>query len=368
MAKWWVHAGGDEQLGPFTAGQLKRMVEEGKVQPDTYVCTEGAEEWIPASRVKGLFSDGSRSAQQPPQPTTPETADAADVFEPVDTGPKVRAAPRPATEAEHPLDHLLPMARGLLSESQFAAINQAVGVVGRYAQWFALGVVVVFNVLLGVKADSLQMIVIGMVAAIGLLVLQYWSQRTSSAIEQSITSTPVTLGSTAVVDGLAVSSLVAGAILPIWLVVTAVQAKDGIVEMLIVAVGVLITLGYVAALALHPRLMNVQFEKTSSAGDEAIGVVGFVLRLVFRFVPMAYAVGMTFLPLALIKAMIGLFGDGVGGAALAGTLIQTWLFQVAALPLLAYLLYIFYSLTIDLVRATLAVPRKLDEVREAIEK
>ena len=65
-AQWFVNFCGDE-LGPMTSAELRELAEVGGVQPDTLVRKGVDGNWVPAERVKGLFSAPEpRAAIAPP--------------------------------------------------------------------------------------------------------------------------------------------------------------------------------------------------------------------------------------------------------------------------------------------------------------
>jgi len=51
---WW-YAIGQEKIGPCSSSELIALVTQGKLFPDTLVWKEGMPDWIPASRIKGLW-------------------------------------------------------------------------------------------------------------------------------------------------------------------------------------------------------------------------------------------------------------------------------------------------------------------------
>ena len=63
---WYVRVGGVER-GPISSEALKRLAMEGKVRPETSVKKGAAGDWLPASRVTGLFA----SATGPVVPKSP---------------------------------------------------------------------------------------------------------------------------------------------------------------------------------------------------------------------------------------------------------------------------------------------------------
>ena len=64
MADAWYYMDNGNQVGPVGAAQLKQLVAAGRLHHDTSVWKEGLTEWIPASKLKGLFN----SPQTPPPP------------------------------------------------------------------------------------------------------------------------------------------------------------------------------------------------------------------------------------------------------------------------------------------------------------
>lgn len=62
MATQWKYKHGDEELGPFTSGQLKQLAAEEKLTPEDLVWKEGLPDWVPAKRVKGLFETDTKNA------------------------------------------------------------------------------------------------------------------------------------------------------------------------------------------------------------------------------------------------------------------------------------------------------------------
>jgi len=64
MAKVWHVVIGGKQYGPLSNSDLKSLADTGKLTPHDHVWKEGLPEWIPASKIKGLF---------PPRSATPST-------------------------------------------------------------------------------------------------------------------------------------------------------------------------------------------------------------------------------------------------------------------------------------------------------
>lgn len=70
MAKIWHVISGGKQYGPLSNSDLKSLANTGKITPHDQVWKEGLPEWIPASKIKGLFPP----APPPPNPVAPPPA------------------------------------------------------------------------------------------------------------------------------------------------------------------------------------------------------------------------------------------------------------------------------------------------------
>jgi GYF domain 2 len=84
--QWW-YARGDDQLGPVSPADLRRLAAGGNLAPADLVWREGMAEWAPAARIKGLFPDAREAAEDGPPPTAPPPPAAAPVDAPAGEAP-----------------------------------------------------------------------------------------------------------------------------------------------------------------------------------------------------------------------------------------------------------------------------------------
>jgi hypothetical protein len=84
---WYVDKG-KQRCGPFTFEQVKHLADSGLLLPDNMVWNKGAQKWVSAGGVEGLF---------PPEviPATPPAEAPAD-----NPLPEALPAPAPATGKE----------------------------------------------------------------------------------------------------------------------------------------------------------------------------------------------------------------------------------------------------------------------------
>jgi hypothetical protein len=71
--QWW-YARGDEQFGPVSAAELRRLASTGGLSPGDLVWREGLAEWAPAARLKGLFPETPAAAAAAAAPREPAAA------------------------------------------------------------------------------------------------------------------------------------------------------------------------------------------------------------------------------------------------------------------------------------------------------
>lgn len=50
----WYHLQGETQLGPIGLEDIRELVLDGTVTPDTYVWADGMPDWLPARQVPAL--------------------------------------------------------------------------------------------------------------------------------------------------------------------------------------------------------------------------------------------------------------------------------------------------------------------------
>ena len=77
----WYYADGDIRKGPYLVAELKSIAQSGKVTPESLIWRSGFEDWVLASRVKGLFVDEPLKESKQPE-TSPEPSQGEEVAEP----------------------------------------------------------------------------------------------------------------------------------------------------------------------------------------------------------------------------------------------------------------------------------------------
>jgi hypothetical protein len=101
--QWWF-ARGDEQFGPVSAAELRRLASTGGLSPGDLVWREGLAEWAPAARLKGLFPETPATSAPREPASAVRTATDADKPAPIAPPPEPPAEMATQETAELPAD------------------------------------------------------------------------------------------------------------------------------------------------------------------------------------------------------------------------------------------------------------------------
>jgi len=388
----WYYAKENKQHGPVSAAELKQLADRGQLRPSDLVWREGMEEWIAAKKVKGLFEEGTPAAPPKPVAVPPKPsphAGAPPAFEKSEAAFE-RSRRRPS---RHVFDVVLEFARGQFTPQFVDLTTKLFTLAGHYGLYVAMAVLFVFSVFVGVKMNQVNTILLGLAALVILVVLQYAANRFSGALERLNRSTPGKMASTALLDCFALLHMSGGLVALLALTVLAVQT--GWYSLVLPAIAAFILCQYVAVLALNPETLSLTIGSEVAAGEEAIGILSFLVKFSLRIVPVAFGVGVVWGTLGLMYAcFLALLPpeDPEKIAELAGPVAMmvattsadspssteamemlpaqasaiqasAILVTFAALPFLAYVLFLVYHLLIDVLRAILSLPGKLDKMR-----
>jgi hypothetical protein len=122
--------------------------------------------------------------------------------------------------------------------------------------------------------------------------------------------------------------------------------------------GVLVT-----GISLNPKMLNINIGETSSAGEEAIGIISFGYKSWLRAVPAIFGVlsilGSLQLVWAVVKLAVGDEGTGMAVFVSGATMV----FVGGLFPVIGLLVFLFSYLTIDVIASILSLPSKLDALK-----
>ena len=363
----WYHARGNKQMGPVSAAELKRLAAAGDLHPDDLVWREGLNEWAPAKSVRGLFEDEAKptvAEELPSQPVLPVAKPLAKDVEPETHVPTPKAVvPRPP--AWHLMDLLLDSLRSDFNARFVDTTARIFRTCGLYALLLAMVVTAVFAVVVAMKSNTLGNLLWGVMMLLLLAALQYVAGKSCDALDRLGRATNGTLTSTALPDCFALLSLVAGLVALFGSVPMAVSIL--MYPLILLGIAGFIICVYLAFVALNPSTLNISIvSEETHASEEAIRVLVFLQKVFMRSVPVALGTGVMAGTLMMGYACYEAFSGPtslLSAQSTAAAARSTLIFS-AVLPLAAYLLFLLSSLLLDIWRAILTLPGKLDELAE----
>jgi hypothetical protein len=126
--------------------------------------------------------------------------------------------------------------------------------------------------------------------------------------------------------------------------------------------GMFVFLEFLALLAFNPKEVTIKIVKSNSAGQEAIGIITFFIKAFMKLIPIFFGVLVVVWTIMLFIAFIGLFGSAPGNAWMRGNWYAVQILNAVLLPFIAYIIFVLLYLCIDVIKAILSVPEKLDKL------
>ncbi|MFZ1935338.1 MAG: DUF4339 domain-containing protein [Thermoguttaceae bacterium] len=348
----WYYARDNRQMGPVSSVELKRLATFDELRPDDLVWREGMTEWAAARNVRGLFDHdgGSAAAAAAVAPKADETS-----AKPQDA----------AAAARHPFDAVMEKFRPHFNPRFVEATAGIFRACGSYGLLLAAVLTAAFAAIATAKTAEIAHVLSGVIWLLLLVVLQYVAGRSFAAIGELNRATAGRLASSLVPDATVVLSLVAGVALLLGSIGFAIGTSTYLV--ILGGVAAFFVCAYLSVIALHPSMLNISIAAETMAGEELIGVLTFALKALLRLTPVAFGAGVV---CGTVAMAVACFLASVGGTASPGSLAtadvgQRVLVSSAALPLAAYLVFLFCNLVLNLWRAVLSLPGKLDALADS---
>jgi hypothetical protein len=365
---WYLFDNGTQQ-GPMSLEALRTLADQGKLKPDSLVTRIGMADWVPARSVPDLFPFDT--IVRPPLP--PGVGPRRDALA-LGRGLAERLHRSVgADDVVESLPHLravrwlLQSLRRVLTEKGLDRTDGIARQTGHLAYIAAALVLVLASMVLGIRSDSFRIFFGGLVLlSLAAIVLHFLAALFLDAGTALLRKSPSELASPAVLTLVALTSL-AGSLSCLILGIYGLIAGQPFIQFLLLIGGFAVLL-YACAVALNPAAVNVTAGADLTAGEEALGIGMLVVKLPVRLVPFFFGVG----SVVGFCAAVYLFYLVSAREPLlmidpAHQIAHTVL-SVALVPFLAYLGFAVAYLLVDLLRAILRTPARIDalgnELRE----
>jgi hypothetical protein len=357
--QWYYYHGGERQ-GPVTEEQLKQLASEGKVDPTDNVSKPGMTDWVQAGTIPDLFPPSTQFLPPPPSATSGGSF-FGDLLKGIGrlrtTDDLVAALPHLRL-----LKAMLGGLRKVFSEVFLDKVDGGARLVGSISYIVAAVLILLAFAVIGIRSDSIQLFFVSVLGvALVAPVAHFFAAMFLGAGDTLLKKSPSALSSGAFPTCFGLCAFVGTVLATIGAFVLLLQTKDFVI--FVTALGGAAVLCYLGGVALSPEAISVKVGQEASAGEEIIGIVMFLMKLPLRLVPFLFGVGCLVAALAGFHLVyVTLAEEAFMGQMMAMPIAQG-LLGVALLPLLVYLAFLLLYLQLDLVRAILVVPGKLDALR-----
>ncbi len=341
----------NQPAGPASLDEIRALAREGKIPADPKVALPGATEWRPLSSLP------------PAPPAVP----------PPPPGPARPPMTMPAgTSLGDFVGTLLKVVGGWLSPAFLEGSIAFAKKIGQYAVLVGAALTVVYAIVAAIRYNAFAPVLTGLVLLVAIAVAQFAAGRFLGAGEQVIANTASRVSSRAFLECTGLLGLLLAVISFIGGLVTSIRAES--IGPFLPALVTSAALVYFGALALHSERVTVEIAD-GTAGEEAIGLLSFFFKAGLKLVPLCFfllAVLGDIVALASFPGDSGQFGYVVQGLIGSFPLLGNVPYGVSGsatvllaclLPLLAYFAFVLEYLLLDVLRAILAVPGKLDALR-----
>ncbi len=358
----WFLFQNNAQQGPMSLEAMRALADQGKLKPDSLVTRVGMADWVPARSVPELFP--LDTIVRPPLP--PGVGQRQDVLRGLtdrlrrSIGADDVIATLPHLRA---VRFLLEALRRGLTERSLDATDRVGRQAGHVAYVAAAVILVLAFMVLGIRSDSVRLFFVGLlILAPAAVVLHFLAALFLDAGTSLLRKSPSELASPAVLT-LAAVVFLAGSLFCLLMGIYGLVAGSTFVVFGMWMGGFAVLL-YACAAALNPASVNVTAGADISAGEEALGIGMFLVKLPVRLVSFLFGVGsviglctVVYL-FYLVFAREPLFLIGPAQQMAYSVL------GVALGPFLSYLGFALSYLLVDLLRAILRTPARIDALRE----
>jgi hypothetical protein len=243
---------------------------------------------------------------------------------------------------------------------------------GHYAVLAAGGLTIAYAVFAAIKFNSFAIFAIGLGLVVALAVAQFAALRFLNASDTLIASTPSRISSSAFLDCVGLLVLLAAAAILLGGLAAAITSRSFVPVISALLSGA--TLTCLGAVALHPGMVNVTTEQ-GTAGEEAIGLLSFFFKTSLKLVPLLFVL---LSAAGTLTIAVSFFGEGGAFASLAQGFVNLLPLPVPVpyglsgsalvlfgclVPIITYFVFLLQYLFVDVLRAVLAIPGKLDGLR-----
>ncbi len=260
------------------------------------------------------------------------------------------------------LEKIFNSLKNVLSLNLFEFLKKWLTLLGDYGLYVGAVLVILIGMISSIRLESFSSFLYSIGFAVAFLIVQFISSKFNAINENLVNSNETYMTSNGFTDALAIFSIIAGIVYFFMNLYLAIKLPKFMP--FLEGLGILIVFSLISLISFNPKLVSVKSVKKNSAGEEAIGILGFFIKLAVKLVPFIYGVGIIFIVVSMIVNAVGIFGNkfemAISWAKVFKAMVSLLIFGL--LPFFAYLSFVFNFLLIDIIKSVLLIPEKLDKL------
>ncbi|MEJ1973533.1 MAG: GYF domain-containing protein [Lacunisphaera sp.] len=342
----------NQPVGPVDFAELNQLAAQGIINDQTSVIPEGGQTWSTWGAIRG----GAPVTSPAAPPDEAKLAGIATILGDTVAGILIRLA-------------------GWLSPALLQNSLKLAGRYGHFAVLASAGLGLILAIVLATRMHSVAtFVMLGIGYLLVIAVAQFSAQRFLSAGAALLANTPSRLSSKSFLQCVGLFAILGAAGTFLGGLVGSIQADSLLPMIPAVLMGALLL--YFAMAALHCEVLNVSISGEATAGEDAISLLSFFCKAGLVLAPLFYFLLSV---VGAILILLTMFNVGqVANEALLVMLPLPPMTQVLAqnspgqmlvliaclVPVLSYFFFLLAYLSLDVIRAVLVVPGKLDALRK----
>ena len=253
------------------------------------------------------------------------------------------------------IDKTLVGIRNLLSAELFEKTEANINNLAKFATPVCALVGALIAIILAIKTDSLILFLASFGWIIFIILLYYIGSKLQNTCQSTINNNPFSIASQELVDTLIVVNCATAIIFFIAGFFISIKMSD-VNPLVYGTVGSLVTIYFIWIL-LHPHLVTTYVESSTSAGLDAIAYLSLGNKMFLRTNKLLFGLLPSIAAILLIKSLFKVFGDAneVLNGGIQGAIGFIMIIVGLLSPLIAYLVFIFSYMILDVMRSILVM-------------
>jgi|GEM_PF-1050591 len=254
------------------------------------------------------------------------------------------------------LERFIAWVRKLLTPELFETISARFTRLGHAMLIATSALSLLYWVIASIKESTGIYLLFGLGFSALFIVLQYTAHKFLNAGKTLVLAAKSHMGSAAFLDCVALLSGIAG----IAIFIKFLTFEDW--NHFWAGLGYWFICDLIAYVSLNPSMLNIHISENTGAGEEAIGIISFFVKAFMRIVPIAFGTGVTLGFILCFSETCLLLKEGGNTSQASDILARAAFF--GCLPFIGYVIFVIYHLTIDILKAILVIPAKLDQIND----